>query len=133
MNYLRKEKESLWGSHGPTSKERARADAIENKMGETQFRAAIRVLIVGAGERTPARMKEIAGAFNAFEHPETGQGFTFSIAKSLREHRIQAFVEAMHRRDLAAYTLPFRLSTPEIAGVAALPDREQQNLVRATP
>jgi hypothetical protein len=133
INYLKKEKEQLWGSRTPTSQERKRADAIEQKIGQPLFNTAIRVLVIGAGDSTPSRIKEVAGAFNPFNHPVTGQGFRFTVTQSLRERRIQGFLEAIHRRDLHTYTLPFHLSTAELAGMLALPDREQQNLVRATP
>jgi len=133
VTYLRKNKEGLLSSRQPTPQERQQADAVEQKVGATRYTAAVRVLVVGAGDHTPSRVKEVAGAFNAFDHPTTGQGFRFTVVDSLRARRVQGFAEAVHRRDLSGYALPFQVSAPELAGMVALPDRDQQNITTAQP
>ncbi|WP_181687410.1 hypothetical protein [Halorhabdus salina] len=127
-NYLRKEKESFWGTISPTKREKRQADAVEQKAGTTRFHTSIRLLIIGAGEYTPSRVKELAGAFNTFENPETGQYLDAVTLNTLFPSRIYRFASAVHQRDFNGYHRRFQTSIPELSALVSVPDRNQANI-----
>ena len=132
-NYLKKEKEKLWGTITPTNRERAQARAIDDKIGNARFHTSIRYAIIGAGDHTPSRVKEIAGSFNVFESPVTGQYLNANTVRSLRQKRIIGFANAIANREFGRWSHRFHTSEAELAGLVSLPDRNQHNIKRAEP
>jgi hypothetical protein len=128
IGYLRKEKEKLWGSRSPTPRERQQADAIEWKAGSPRFHVSIRFLTVNAGEYTRSRVKELAGAFNVFENPETGQYLNAVTVSVLRRSSLLRFGEAVADREFRQWSRRFQASTQELAALVSLPTVDQQNI-----
>lgn len=128
IGYLRKEKEKLWGNRPPTPRERNQANAVEDKAGTRRFYTAIRLLIAGAGEYTPSRVKELAGGFNVFESGETGQYLDAVTVTPVREARIVDFAESVAQREFGAWSRRFQASRSELAGLIALPTLNQENI-----
>lgn len=133
VNYLRKRKEKLWGSKPPTPREKQQADAIENKAGNNRFHTSIRFAVLGAGEYTKSRVKELSGAFNNYENPDTGQYFNTSTIQSLRENRIIRFADSISNRRLDNWCTTFQTTPRELAALTAIPNTRQQNIRSATP
>jgi len=133
IGYLRKEKEKLWGSRNPTPREKRQADAIEDKAGTNRFHTSIRFLVIGAGEYTQSRVKEVSGGFNIFENPETGQYLNTKTVKSLRESQILEFAEAVADRRFRGWSRSFQTSVPELAALVSLPNRSQENIQKSEP
>lgn len=131
VNYLRKEKEQLWGSRSATPRERQQADALERKASERRFWTCIRVAVIGAGKYTQSRVKELAGAFNVFENSETGQYLNAVTLTARRQHHFLNFYRAIGARAFGGYSYRFQTSTDELAGLVSIPDRPQQNLPTA--
>jgi hypothetical protein len=127
-NYLRKEKEKLWGSRTPTKRERRQAQNVDNKAGNARFTTAVRFLFTGSGKYTPSRVKELAGAFNTYENPETGQYLNAVTLRSLRRTPIIHFAEAVANREPRAWTRSFRTTVDELAALTSVPSLEQDNL-----
>jgi len=132
-NYLKKEKTRLWGSLKPTRREKRQAHAVDDKTGNTRFWTCIRFLVVGAGENTLSRVKELAGGFNRFENPETGQYINTESVTPFREHLILDFCRAVAEREFAGWSQKFRTTTQELAGLVSIPDRKQSNIQHAQP
>lgn len=133
IGFLRKEKEKLWGSRSPTPREKKQADAIEAKAGTTRWKTSIRFLIIGAEEYTASRVKELAGAFNVYENPATGQYLNAVTVRSIRTAPIYRFCRAAANREFAGWSRAFHASTPELAALVSLPDRAQDNLNNSHP
>jgi len=132
-NYLNKEKEKLWGSIKPTSREKKQAREIDDKAGSSRYKTSLRILIIGAEEYTPSRLKEIAGGYNIYEHPGTGQYFDIVTVKKLQRQRILSFANAVAHRTFSGWTQGFHLSSKELAALLSLPDRTQANIIPAKP
>ena len=132
-NYLNKEKEQFWGTTKPTPREKKQAREIDNKTGETRFKTTLRLLTINAGQHTPSRLKELAGAFNTYENPETGQYFDLITINRLREKRILNFAETIAQRQFGNWIHGFQLSTKELAALLTLPQPQQNNIQPAHP
>jgi len=133
LGYLRKEKEKLWHSRPATNREKQQANAIERKAGTTRFYTSIRILVIGASEYTKSRVKELAGGFNVFENPDTGQYLNTVTITSVRSNRITRFCRAIADRDFQAWSRRFQLSAEELGGLITLPSRRQENIIEAEP
>jgi len=130
---LRKEKEKLWGSVKPSKREKKKADLIEQKVDNTRFHTTIRFLIAGAGEYTASRVKELAGAFNAYESLETDQYLNASTIRSLRRSQFLNFAKAVADRQPRAWTSGLHTTLREAAALVTLPDHTQENIQYAQP
>jgi len=128
IGYLRKEKEKLWNNRPPTPREKKQADAIERKAGTTCFHTSIRFLVIGAGEYTPSRVKELSGAFNTYENPDTGQYLNAVTLRTPFTSRLIRYASAVKAREFNGYHRRFQASIPELAGLVSIPDRSQENL-----
>lgn len=132
-NYLRREKEKLWGSTKPTRREKRQARAIDDKTGNARFWTSIRFAIIGAGEYTPSRVKELAGGFNRYENPVTDQYFDTYTVTPFREKRLLDYAQAFADRRFQGWSLKFRATTQELAAILAIPQTQQQNIQTAQP
>lgn len=132
-NYLKKEKENLWGSINSTPREKLQAREIDDKIGSIRFHVSIRFIVIGAGRYTPSRVKELAGGFNVYELDETGQYFNAVTARSLRESELLDFANTVSDRRFGSWGQSFQLSIEELAGVVSLPDIQQSNIEYANP
>jgi hypothetical protein len=128
IRYLRKEKEQLWGSRSPTSRERHQANLIEEKQGQRRFWTCIRFAVIGAEEHTSSRVKELAGGFNIFENPETGQYLNTTTIQGLRQRQFLEFYQAIRDRRFNGYSHRFQASVPELTGLVSIPNRTQKNI-----
>jgi hypothetical protein len=117
-----------WTDREATPRERQQARRIDSKAGSPRYRVSIRVLILGAGEYTASRVKEVSGGFNVFASSETGQGFRTETVHGFRNKPIINLVEQFRDRRL---NRPFQLTTPELAPLVSIPDREQENIETA--
>lgn len=133
IGFLRKEKEKLWGSRPPTPREKKQADAIENKAGNNRFHTAIRFAVINAGDHTKSRVKELSGAFNIYENPETGQYFNTTTVQPLKENRIFDFANSISNRELDSWTTTFQASVDELAALLSIPNHQQENIQYASP
>jgi hypothetical protein len=133
IGYLRKEKEKLWGSRNATPREKRQANAIEDKAGTNRFHTSIRFLVIGAGEYTQSRVKEISGGYNTFENPETGQYLNTNTVKSLRRSQLLDFTQAVRDREFNGWSRSFQTSNPELASLVSLPNTRQENITKAEP
>ena len=133
IGFLQKEKEKLWGSRPPTPREKKQADAIENKAGNNRFHTAIRFVVINAGDHTKSRVKELSGAFNIYENPETGQYFNTTTVQPLLEDRIFDFANSISNRELGSWTTTFQASTDELAALLSIPNHQQENIQYASP
>jgi len=127
-NYLRKEKEKLWGSTSPTKRERRQAHLIDNKASQSRYKTSIRFAIIGADEYTPSRVMELAGSFNRFENPVSNQYFDAVTIEKLQQNRILHFAKSVADRQLNAWSPQFRTTSEELAGLLAVPDLNQENI-----
>jgi hypothetical protein len=127
---LRSEKVGVlpWTDRDATPLEKQQARQIDEKAGSPRFNVSIRILVIGAGEYTASRMKEVSAGFNIFANPDTGQGFQTRTVRSLRDKTIINSIEQFRDRRL---NRPFQISMPELAGLLSIPDREQENLETA--
>jgi len=132
IGYLRKEKEKLWNSRAPTPREKRQANAVERKAGTARFHVSIRLLLINSKEYTPSRIMELAGAFNTYENADTGQ-YLNTVTISTLESRIFDFVKTIKQRKFGRWHRRFQASTPELAAILAVPDREQDNISTANP
>jgi len=133
IQYLTKEKEQLWGSRSPTKREKRQADAIEAKAGASRFHTTIRFAVINAGEHTKSRVKEIAGAFNTYENPETGQYLDTVTVETLRDTRIRDFLQTIANRNFGGWSHRFQASINELAAFLALPTVNRSNIQFAQP
>jgi hypothetical protein len=131
--YLRKEKENLWGRRQPTKREKRQADAIENKAGNNRFHTSIRFIVINAGEHTKSRIKELSGAYNTFENPETGQYFDTTTVQPLRGNRIIDFADSVSNQRLDTWNRSFQATPEELAALTAIPSTQQENIQYASP
>jgi len=124
---LRSEKVGVlpWTDRDATPLEKQQARQVDEKAGSPRFSVSIRILVIGAGEYTASRMKEVSAGFNIFANSDTGQGFQTRTVRSLRDKVIINSVEQFRDRRL---NQPFQISMPELAGLLSIPDREQQNI-----
>lgn len=132
IGYLRKEKEKLWNNRPPTPREKRQADAIERKAGTSRFHVSIRLLLINSGEYTPSRVKELAGAFNVYENPDTGQYLNAVTVRTLKQ-RILGFAATVNQRRFGGWHRRFHASTEELAALVSIPDRIQDNIRTAKP
>lgn len=132
-NYLRKEKEKLWGNRTPTKREKTQARQIDRKAGTGRFKTAIRFLFIGSGEYTASRVKELAGAFNVYENADTDQYLNAVTVRSLRRSQILRFAQAVADRQYQGWSRSFRTTPDELAALVSIPDRNQQNIRNAQP
>jgi hypothetical protein len=133
LRYLRKEKEKLWGSRPATPREKRQADQIERKAGTPRFHVLIRILVIGAGEHTPSRVKELSGPFNNFENPDTGQYLNTTTITPIRKTQLLNFAEAVNSRKYRSWSQSFQASTEELAALLSIPSHRQQNIQYAEP
>ena len=127
-NYLKKEKEALWRTVQPTKRERKQAQEIDDKAGEPRYRTSIRFLIINAADHTPSRIKELAGAYNTFENPETGQYLDAVTITRLRRNPILRFAETVAQRRFSGWTRSFQTTAKELAALLSMPDKQQENI-----
>lgn len=132
-NYLNKEKEQLWGSTQPTTREKKQARLIDDKAGSPRFKLSIRLLIIGAQEYTPSRIKELAGSYNIYEDPDTGQYLNPITVRGLRQKRILSFCNAVNSREYRDWSHAFHVSENELAALLAIPSNHQDNITTAKP
>lgn len=132
-NYLKREREKIWGTTKPTRREKRQARAIDDKTGNARFWTSIRFAIIDAGEYTSSRVKELAGGFNRYENPVTSQYFNAVTITPFRKHRLLHFSRAVADRRFAGWTLKFRTTTQELAALVAIPDRNQENIEYSQP
>jgi len=127
---LRTEKVGVlpWTDRDATPREKQQARQINEKAGNPRFSVSIRILVIGAGEYTASRIKEVSGGFNVFANPDTGQGFQTSTVRSIRDKTIINSVKQFRDRRL---NHSFQISTKELAALVSIPDREQENLESA--
>jgi hypothetical protein len=133
LDYLRKEKQKLWGTRSPTPREKQQAKLIEEKAGSIRFHVAVRIVAAGAGEYTETHLKEVAGGFNVFQNRENGQYLKSKAIRSIRRKPRLRFLNAVSNRVMGGYSRKFQLSMPELASFLAVPDRKQENVERAMP
>jgi hypothetical protein len=133
IGFLRKRKEKLWNSRPPTPREKRQADAIERKAGSPRFSVSIRLLVVGAGEYTKSRLKEISSGFNVYENHETGQHLNLTTVKTLRDKTPVSFVKALNERRFGGWSRSFQASVAELSGLVSLPEPRQKNVKEAQP
>lgn len=133
VGYLNKEKEKLWGSRSATPREKRQANAVEAKASQPVWWCSIRVAVVGAGEHTRSRLKEVAGAFNVFENPETNQYLNVETVTPLRRTNMVRFLQAVADRAFKRWSRRFRVTTEELGGLIAVPGTDQQNVQFAPP
>lgn len=133
VDYLRKEKKNLSSSRSATQRERDQANLVEAKMAQRRFWVSIRFAVIGAKQYTPSRVKEVAGSFNIFENPETGQYFTAKTVRGVRKKRFLRFYQAIGSREFSGHSLKFQASIPEVAGLVSIPSLDQENVQYAQP
>lgn len=116
-----------------TSREREQANLIDAKADGSRFTTAIRILVLGAGDATLSRVKEVSGGFNVFEDLTTGQFLETRYLRTLRDARLRGFADAVRTCEFAGWALPFQTSAEELAALVSIPDREQKNIHPAQP
>jgi hypothetical protein len=132
-NYLKKEKEKLWGTTQPTRREKQQAHSIDQKTGNSRYHVSIRFLIIGAGDHTPSRVKELASSFNRFENPVTGQYLNAVTIQTLRRNSLLHYTRAVANRRFNGWSRKFRVTTDELSALLAVPSRNQDNIHHAEP
>jgi len=132
-NYLKKEKQGIWGSTQPTRREKQQAHSINQKIGNARYWTSIRFLIINADEYTPSRIKELAGGFNRFENPETNQYFNTVTFQPFIENRLRSYAETVRDRRFGGWSRKFRTTQKELSSLVSLPDRNQSNISYSTP
>lgn len=132
-NYLRKEKENLWGTISPTPRENHQAKQIEDKAGQLRYTTSIRILVMGSGDYTKSRLKEVAAGFNVFERADSSQYLNIETVQTLWEDRINHFADAIRRREFGSWSRGFQTTEDELAGLVSLPESRQDNISTAAP
>lgn len=133
LGYLKKEKEGLWGGRSATKREAKQANRIEAKSSQPLWWASIRLVVIGAGDQTLSRVRELASAFTPLEDPLTNQYLAAEPVTPLRENRLIGFTETVAARQFGRWHRRFRLTDAEVGTLCAVPDRDQENLQRAAP
>lgn len=133
VGYLRKEKDQALSSRSATPRERQQANAVEQKLGQRRYWVSIRFAVIGAGKYTPSRVKELAGGFNIFENPETGQYLDIYTLNSVRRKPFIEFYRAVRSREFRGYSLRFQVTVDELSGLLSVPDIDQRNVQYAQP
>jgi len=128
IGFLKKEKEKLWGRRAPTQREKRQANKIEDKAGSNRFYTSIRFIVVGAGEYTASRVKELVGAFNVYENPETGQYLNLETLKPFREKSLFSFCNTVSNRVYGKWGYSFQTTVDELSGLVSIPSRQQDNI-----
>lgn len=123
--YLRKEKQKLWGSRKPTPREKQQAKQVERKAGTAKFHTSIRLAVINAQEYTPSRIKELAGAYNRFENPDTGQYLNINTIRTIQQKRILNFADAIATHQFSSWSHKFRTSPSELAALTSIPQQNQ--------
>jgi hypothetical protein len=133
LGYLRKQKPDVlpWHDRPATPREKRQADEIEEKAGNPRFQVSIRFLVIDAGEHTPSRVKELAGAFNVFEDGTTGQYLNTETIRPYWESRFIEYADAVRRRQFEGWSLAFQASQKEVAALVSLPNRSQDNITHS--
>lgn len=132
-NYLKKEKEKLWGSVKPDSREKTQARQIDHKAGQLRYTTSIRILLTNPGDYAKSRLKEVAAGFNTFENSDSGQYFNLETVRAIRPSRIQGLANAIHQRRLGTWTRSFQTTDEELAALLALPEPVQDNITPSKP
>lgn len=133
IGFLKKEKEKLWGRRAPTQREKRQANKIEDKAGSNRFYTSIRFAVIGAGEYTASRVKELVGAFNVYENPETGQYLNLETVKTLREKSLFSFCNTVANREYGKWGYSFQTTVDELSGLVSIPSRQQDNIQFSQP
>lgn len=94
------------------------ADLIEKKIGEKKYSAAIRILGFGKDKSISNIVHEVAGAFNIFTSPVTGNGFK---VRQVPGRRMPKFVATMLTREATQFHCNGKLSASELAPMVHLP------------
>ncbi|SDQ40720.1 hypothetical protein [Natronobacterium texcoconense] len=131
VSHLRKETDLY--DRSATPRERKQADLVDRKLGTRRYWTCIRFAVIGAGEYTPSRVKEVAGAFNVFENLGSSQYLDIYTVQGRRQKPFLGFCKAIRDRAFGGYSLRFQTSLQELAGLVSVPNREQKNLQRARP
>lgn len=132
-NYLKKEKENLWGSVEASTREKSQAKQIEEKAGQLRCTTSIRLLVINGDEYTKSRLKEVAAGFNQFEDEDSGQYLNIETVRTLRKRSIFRFVDAVRQRRFKSWSRSFQTTDNELAGLLTLPDPGQDNITAASP
>lgn len=132
-NYLKKEKQGIWGTTQPTRREKRQAHSIDEKLGNARYWTTIRFLIINAKDYTSSRIKELAGGFNRFENPETNQYFNTVTFQPFLSKRLLDYAETVRNREFGGWSRKFRATQNELASLVSLPDRKQSNISNSTP
>jgi len=133
IGYLKKEKEHLWGGRSATKREARQANRIEEKVSQPLWWTSIRIVVIGAGEHTQSRIRELSAGFRPVEDPVTDQYLAAESITPLRATRILGFAQAVADRRFGRWSRRFRLMDRETGALCAVPDREQGNLSWAAP
>lgn len=123
----------LVAGHDATPREREQANMIEAKVSGSRFNTAVRILVIGAGDATLSRVKEVSGGFNLFEDLTTGQFLETQYLRTLRDSRLQGFADAVRHRSFDGWARPFQTSAEELAALVSIPDHKQENITTAQP
>ncbi len=132
-NYLKKEKQKIWGSTQPTRREKQQAHNINQKIGNARYWTSIRFLIINGKEYTPSRVKELAGGFNRLENPETNQYFNTVTFQPFLKNRLLNYAKTVRDREFGGWSRKFRATQAELASLVTLPDSNQSNITHSTP
>jgi len=132
-NYLKKEKQKLWGSRSPTKREKTQAQQVEAKAGSKRFHTSIRFAVINADEYTPSRIKELAGGFNIYENRSSGQYLDITTLSPILENRLIQFCQAITNRRFQGWSRSFHTSTKELSALVSLPNQTQQNIQHSQP
>ncbi|MFD1562257.1 hypothetical protein ACFR99_01560 [Haloarchaeobius amylolyticus] len=129
---LRSEKVGVvpWHDRDATPREKQQARRIDEKAGTSRFQVTVRILVISAGKYTASRVKEVSGGFNLYAEPETGQSFTTTTVRGIRNSSILKHVKNIRDRRLSH---TFQASTDELAALVSVPDRLQENIQYAQP
>ena len=130
IRYLRGDKVSLFPGRDRNAipREKTQSDLIADKVGSPRFHVSIRVVVIGAGEYTRSRFKEVSNPFGSLESDDTGQYFNQQTVKGIREKPFIMFAESVRNREFGGRAFRFQLSNEELAGLVAVPSIEQENI-----
>jgi hypothetical protein len=130
INHLKKEKEHIWGSRKPTSRERSQARLIEEKMRSPLWQASIRVLTISSPDNKalPARFYETVTGYSRMEHDDTGQYLRPSPVKTWRESQLINYATAIAHRQFNGWSRWFYATSRELGALMAPPSIRQPNI-----